>query len=147
MPRYTSLQTFSDQVTKKVQVPSSGADGGAAPSGSGASNSTKDQVFNVRSSNAGASSSAFHVYRQARSREMSRLEALEEEDKRQKEREELSEKVAANKAEADDKTAKNAAKRRKRKQTQQAVRQERQPAYKEGNRGGVARGSDHAATK
>ena len=45
-------------------------------------------MFNVRSSNAGASSSAFHVYRQARAREITRIGALEEDDRKQKEREE-----------------------------------------------------------
>ena len=109
MPRYTSVQTFSDQNTKVVKL------GESSVSSSSSSSEAHEKVWNVRSSNAGAGSSAFHVYRQARSREMNRIGLQEEEEKKQKEREELASKVDANRREADEKTRKNAEKRKKRK--------------------------------
>lgn len=143
MPRYTSLQTFSDQSTKKVQLSSTtkgaSSSSSSAPSSSSSSGSsssaasTEDQVFNVRSSNAGASSSAFHVYRQARAREITRIGALEEDDRKQKEREELAGKVEANRIEAEERTKKNAEKRKKRKLAQQTAKEKSKAPRPEGD--------------
>jgi hypothetical protein len=115
MPRYTSAQTFSDQNTKVVKL------GESSLTSSSSSSEAQEKVWNTRSSNAGAGSSAFHVYRQARSREMNRIELQVEEEKKLKQSEELASKVDANRREADEKTRKNAEKRKKRKLAQQRL--------------------------
>lgn len=114
MGRYSTVQTYSDQNTKVV----------AASAISSKNEQIEDKakkrlvvekVENVMGSTAGAGSGEFDVYRAARRRELTRLDAIEAQQKAEEEARTFAEKVAKNKAEADSRTAKNAEKRNKKK--------------------------------
>jgi len=139
MGRFTSVQTFSDAKTKVVSAagiygPGAGGGGGGGAgggaegegavqaggkiSGGSARVSTENSVHNVSGSAAGANSSEFHIFRNARRREMDRWEDIEGRAKREEEQREYASKVERNKAEAEQRTKKNAEKRKKKKEKQ-----------------------------
>ncbi|RKP14225.1 hypothetical protein BJ684DRAFT_19350 [Piptocephalis cylindrospora] len=70
---------------------------------------------NIQGSVAGAGSGEFHVYRAHRRREMTRINLMEEEARKQREEKEFQEKLASLRSEDESKTAKRRAKRQKRK--------------------------------
>ncbi|CAM9493163.1 unnamed protein product [Chrysoparadoxa australica] len=144
MGRYTTVQTYSDKNAKVASVPyelakaqGSAADGGdaAAEKGDGkhahdaaegepdrkkSKMSTMERVNNVMGSCAGAGSGEFHMYRNARRREMHRVAAIEAEARETKIRAEFEEKLKHNRESVESKTAKKAEKRRRRKQAKKA---------------------------
>jgi Protein of unknown function (DUF1168) len=113
MGRYTSVKGFSNERTKLVGgyvAATGGAEGVGAPKAP-----RPDKVENVMGSTAGAGSCEFHLYRAARSREVSRLESLESADALEQERAAFAERVDKNRQEAEERTKRNAEKRKKRK--------------------------------
>ena len=118
MGRYTSVKGFTNEKTKLVggyAAAAGGAEGVGAPKAP-----RPDKVENVMGSTAGAGSCDFHLYRAARSREVSRLESLESADAIEQERAAFSERVDQNRKEAEERTKRNAEKRKKRKRKKQA---------------------------
>ena len=125
MGRYTSVQTFTDQSTKVIQTSSSSNSSSSSSNATGISvgtsnnnvkiSKTLDTVDNVSGSTAGAGSNEFHLYNNARSREMLRVEVMNDELRDNAEKKEFNDKVEKNKREAQEKTRKNAERRRKRK--------------------------------
>ena len=89
MGRYTSVQTFTDQSTKVIQTSSSSNSSSSSSNATGISVGTSnnnvkiyktlDTVDNVSGSTAGAGSNEFHLYNNARSREMLRVEVMNDE--------------------------------------------------------------------
>ena len=71
---------------------------------------------------AGASSSEFDIYRNARRRENERVEYIERMDEAARLAKDFNDRVSENKKEADAKTAKNAAKRQKKKDKKKALK-------------------------
>ena len=113
MGRYTSVQGFTNEKTKLVggyAAAAGGAEGVGAPKAP-----RPDKVENVMGSTAGAGSCDFHLYRAARSREVSRLESLESADAIEQERAAFAERVDKNRQEAEERTKRNSEKRKKRK--------------------------------
>jgi len=118
MGRYTSVKGFTNEKTKLVggyAAAAGGAEGVGAPKAP-----RPDKVENVMGSTAGAGSCDFHLYRAARSREVSRLESLESADAIEQERAAFAERVDQNRKEAEERTKRNAEKRKKRKRKKQA---------------------------
>ena len=133
MGRYTSIQTFSDQSTKVISNNSSSSSNDTSNNTNNTNNSNNnvntskitalaEKVDNVQSSSAGAGSDQFYIYQNARSREMKRLEDMEEIQRIEIDKAAFKDKVERNKRQADDKTSKNAAKRRKRKELKEKGR-------------------------
>lgn len=118
MGRYTSIQGFTNHKTKLVggYAAAAAASGGAEGAGAPKAPPRPDKVENVMGSTAGAGSCDFHLYRAARSREVSRLETLENAEALAQERTAFSERVDKNRQEAEERTKRNAEKRKKRKQ-------------------------------
>ena len=124
MGRYTSVQVFSDHNTKLVSAgagyaASSSSSGGGSGGGGGAmqpkaARPEKAEVY-VASSNAGAGSEQFHIYRAARRRELDRLDNIEKESNEMEAARIYQEKIARNKFEAEERTRKNAEKRKRKK--------------------------------
>ena len=122
MGRYTSVQVFSDHNTKLVSAgagyaassSSSGGGGGGGAAQPKAARPEKAEVF-VASSNAGAGSEQFHIYRAARRRELDRLDNIEKEANEMEAARIYEEKIARNKFEAEERTRKNAEKRKRKK--------------------------------
>lgn len=112
MVRYSTGQTFSDQNTKVVAASEITSTNDKIEA---KKRLVVEKVDNVMGSTAGAGSGEFDVYRAARRREMTRLDAIEIQQKAEDEAKSFAEKVARNKAEADSKTAKNVEKRNKKK--------------------------------
>ena len=79
-------------------------------------------IDNVSSSNAGASSANFHVYRRERNVEKARMESMQRQRDELDEDKKLKKDLAEKNAVCDQKTSKNALKRKKRKQAQLAAR-------------------------
>ena len=115
MGRYTTVQTFSDQNTK-VEAASAISSTNEKIEEKEKKRLVVEKVDNVMGSTAGAGSGEFDVYRAARRREMTRLDAIEIEQKADEEARQYAEKITRNKDEADSRTAKNVDKRNKKKQ-------------------------------
>ena len=79
-------------------------------------------IDNVSSSNAGASSANFHVYRRERNVEKARMESMQRQRDELDEDKKLKKDLAEKNAICDQKTSKNALKRKKRKRAQLAAR-------------------------
>ena len=114
MGRYTTVQTFSDQNTKVVAA-SAITSTNEKIEEKAKKRLVVEKVDNVMGSTAGAGSGEFDMYRAARRREMTRLDAIEIQQKADEEARVYAEKVARNKEEADNRTSKNAEKRNKKK--------------------------------
>jgi len=97
MGRYTSQQVFADNNPSVRRISYDQAVGRAAGGANSSSSTTTtnnqsiapsgklvtERVQNAHGSTAGAGSSEFHIYRLARSREMTRLQDMDEEERRQ----------------------------------------------------------------
>ena len=114
MVRYTTVQTFSDQNTKIVAASDISSKNDQVEQ-KAKKKLVVEKVDNVMGSTAGAGSGEFDVYRAARRREMTRLSAIETQQKIEEDARIFAEKVAKNKEDADQRTAKNAEKRNKKK--------------------------------
>lgn len=144
MGRYTSFQAFTDQNTKllpayppeevALSAGTNNVAGTLSTTNGGAVNgydTTKtsvdgkkdkefkkvvvERVSNPHGSCAGASSSDFDRYRQARNREIKRLQTIDETEKRTAEEEARRNKLEGYKLEAEERTRKNAEKRKRKK--------------------------------
>lgn len=122
MVRHSTFQVFSDLNAKAIdgykEPVSSGTQGNDARKVHKPDMSLVDKVENVTGSCAGAGSSEFHLYINARKREMERMENIEAEKKAQEEARLAAEKSARFKKEAEDRTRKNAEKRKRKKDNQ-----------------------------
>ena len=122
MPRHSSFQIFSDTNTKVVSAYSEkqalvDEDKAKKHVGGGfvSNKVVTERVENVKGSTAGAGSTEFHKYLNAKKREQFRLETIELQDKEAEEKRVLQEKIEKNKLEADMRVKKNAEKRKRKK--------------------------------
>ena len=124
MVRHSTFQVFSDISSKPIagykELPAE-----VMPENSNNNRklnkpdmSLVDKVGNVTSSCAGAGSSEFHMYINARKRETERIESIETQKKVSEEEREFAEKRLKNKQEADERTKKNSEKRKRKKDNQ-----------------------------
>lgn len=123
MVRHSTFQVFSDVDAKAIggyQEPasSSSSQGNDGRKLQKPDMSLVDKVENVTGSCAGAGSSEFHLYINARKREMDRMDSIEADKKKQEEAKAYAEKTAKFKQEAEERTKKNAAKRKRKKENQ-----------------------------
>jgi hypothetical protein len=117
MPRHSSFQMYGDRDTKLLVS-------GYVDKNSASGKPPKvvtERVENVMGSCAGAGSSEFHLYLNARKRETTRMQEIEERERREEESKAFQEKILLNKKIADERTQKNALKR-KRKKTKAAAK-------------------------
>lgn len=127
MPRYSAFQFYSERDTKTVsgyveKESKAGSSTSGEKSTGGKERVVTERVENVSGSTAGASSSEFHMYLNARARERARLESIESNLALEKESKALQERVEANRREAEERTQKNAAKRKRKKEKALAAR-------------------------
>lgn len=132
MGRYSSVQSYADNSGNVRSLTYDQAKGkgtntssdGAAPVSASTGNKfiPPEKVVNAYGSTAGAGSGEFHVYRQARSREMERIKTMEKSKEEAEQEDAYSDLVAQNQAESEQKTAKNRKKRQREKEAKQRKR-------------------------
>ena len=128
MGRYTTAQSFTDSNTNLPSIPYAQAAGkggegaGAAAAKGGGAAPVVEKTPSVKSSNAGASSSLFHIYKNARRVEMARQDRLKTAEEKAKANAEVRERVEKLNEEEAEKTKKRAEKRRRRKKRQREAR-------------------------
>ena len=156
MGRYTTAQSFTDSNANLPSIPyeqAAGKGGGGAGAGAGAAAAAAvakgggrapvvEKTPTVKSSNAGASSSLFHIYKNARRVEMKRQDGLKAAEEKAMANAEVRERVKALNKEEDEKTKKRAEKRRRRKKRQREVRS----AAKAATKASAPTGGDKNAT-
>lgn len=112
MPRFSSVQAYSDTQSGARAVSYEQATGGSSKQGA----VRTEKVINPSSSTAGAGSGEFHVYRHARAREMERMQQIEFADQEQQKDLEFAQKVKRNQQEGEERTAKRRKKRQRQKE-------------------------------
>lgn len=150
MGRYTSVQAFGDNNPNMRAVPfdqavgastasaselnstsaaaGPGADAPAADLGKQAGHVRTEKIHNPYGSVAGASSSDFHTYRAARSREMARLAGMDEDEEKRAGVQAWAERQVAREEECERKTERN---RRRRKQLKANKDKKRKGAFED----------------
>jgi len=126
MPKFSTVQAYSDSNSNVQTVSYQQATGGASD-GKGERVKT-EKVVNAYGSTAGANSGEFHVYRQARAREMGRMETLRIEKEKRESDLEFQQLVMENKRQDEERTAK----RRKKRQRQKEAKKRKQNLEKAG---------------
>ncbi|CAN0093072.1 unnamed protein product, partial [Phaeothamnion confervicola] len=107
MGRYTTVQSYSDNNPRNVQVTYEQA--------KGEGRIKVDKVDNVAGSTAGAGSGEFHMYRAHRRLEMQRLAKMSTDAEEDERRDKLEAARTGKQALCEEKTRKNAEKRKRRK--------------------------------
>eukprot|EP00551_Chaetoceros_affinis_P008754 CAMPEP_0203663288 /NCGR_PEP_ID=MMETSP0090-20130426/926_1 /ASSEMBLY_ACC=CAM_ASM_001088 /TAXON_ID=426623 /ORGANISM="Chaetoceros affinis, Strain CCMP159" /LENGTH=227 /DNA_ID=CAMNT_0050526175 /DNA_START=55 /DNA_END=738 /DNA_ORIENTATION=+ len=109
MGRYSSVQSYSDNNPNMRAVTHEAAT--ASTSGGAPAALKTEKVYNPYGSTAGAGSGEFHIYRHARTREMERMQRLDDEEKEMNEQQAFDKKIDAWKDEAEEKLNKKRKKR------------------------------------
>mmetsp|Transcript_20671 Transcript_20671/g.44731 ORF Transcript_20671/g.44731 Transcript_20671/m.44731 type:complete len:210 (-) Transcript_20671:1279-1908(-) len=136
MPKFSTVQAYSDSNSNVQTLSYQQATGGASE---GAAEKVRtEKVVNAYGSTAGANSGEFHVYRQARAREMGRMANLEQQKEQQQKDMEFQQTVLENKLKDEERTAK----RRKKRQRQKEAKKRRQNLEKAGITLGAANDAD-----
>ena len=116
MPKYSTVQAYSDN-SANVQTVSyeqaSGSGGGSSSKGGAV---RPEKVVNPYGSTAGANSGDFHLYRQTRAREMERMKQMTEEEKERQKDLEFQNKLKKDREEEERKTDKKRKKRQRHKE-------------------------------
>lgn len=113
MGRYTTVQAYADNNANMRSVSYEQATGSSESKKAGVK---ADKVVNPYGSTAGAGSGEFHIYRHARSREMSRIKQLTEQDREKQLDAEFEAKISQYKTEEERKTARRRRKRQREKE-------------------------------
>mmetsp|Transcript_5225 Transcript_5225/g.6831 ORF Transcript_5225/g.6831 Transcript_5225/m.6831 type:complete len:197 (+) Transcript_5225:84-674(+) len=125
MPKFSTVQAYSDNNSNVQTVSYQQATG----SSDGKAERVKtDKVVNAYGSTAGANSGEFHVYRQARARELGRMEGLKSEEEERLQEKEYRLKALENQEKDEERTAK----RRKKRQRQKEAKRRRHNLEKAG---------------
>ncbi|KAL7581278.1 hypothetical protein ACA910_006047 [Epithemia clementina (nom. ined.)] len=125
MPKFSTVQAYSDNNSNVQTVSYQQAIGGE---GKKAEKAKTEKIVNAYGSTAGANSGEFHVYRQARAREMARMESLRLQQEEQKKNEELQRELIENQQREMERTNK----RRKKRQRHKEAKKRRQNLQKAG---------------
>lgn len=115
MGRFSSVQTYTDTASDKRTVPYEQARGSGSNDKQTIKSVQPEKVVNPYGSTAGAGSGEFHIYRQARAREMQRQAHLQQTAEEQEEARAFALKVQQEEEECAARTAKRRAKRQKQK--------------------------------
>jgi hypothetical protein len=118
MGRFTTQQVYADNNPNTRRISYEQAVGGATSSSTqpSANKLVTEKVLNPHGSTAGAGSSEFHIYRQARTREALRWQELDQEERKKILDAKFNSKIESWKAEEEETTAKNRKKRQRQKE-------------------------------